>query len=77
MIDISIGLGTGKILAVLAGDAQHHQLAAGALSLEQVHCLGVSVAPRWTGEAIAQVLKRLITVIGRPAAYLKDGGSEL
>lgn len=77
MIDISIGLGTGKILAVLAVDAHHHQLAAGALSLEQVHCLGVSVAPSWTGEAIAQVLKRLITVMGRPAAYLKDGGSEL
>ncbi len=77
MIDISIGLGTGKILAVLAVDAHHHQLAAGALSLEQVHCIGVSVAPSWTGEAIAQVLKRLITVMGRPAAYLKDGGSEL
>ncbi len=76
-IDISIGLGTGKILAVLAVDAHHHQLAAGALSLPQVHCIGVSGAPSWTGEAIAQVLKRLITVMGRPAAYLKDGGSEL
>lgn len=77
MIDISIGLGTGKILAVLAVDAHHHQRAAGALSLSQVHCIGVSVAPSWTGAAIAEVLKRLITVMGRPAAYLKDGGSEL
>lgn len=77
MIDISIGLGTGKILAVLAVEAHHHHLAAGALSLPQVHCIGVSVAPSWTGEAIAEVLKRLITVMGRPAAYLKDGGSEL
>ena len=29
------------------------------------------------GEAIAGVLKRLIAQMGRPAAYLKDGGSEL
>ena len=77
MIDISIGLGTGKILAVLAFDAHHHQLAPGALSLEHVHCLGVSVAHSWTGETIADLLGRLIAVMGRPAAYLKDGGSDL
>ena len=76
MIDLSSGLGTGKILAVLAFDA-HHQLHPGALGLAQVHCLGVSVAASWTGEAIAEVLKRLIAVMGRPAAYLKDRGSEL
>ncbi len=77
MIDISIGLGTGKILAVLAVDAHHHQLVPSALSLDRVHCLGVSVADSWTGDAIAEVLKRLIAQMGRPAAYLKDGGSEL
>jgi len=77
MIDISIGLGSGKILAVLAVDAHHHQLADGALALQQVHCIGVCVAPSWTGDAIAEVLKRLIAQMGRPAAYLKDGGSEL
>src|SRR5882672_6442009 len=77
MIDISIGLGTGKILAVLACDAHHHQLAPGALSLQHMHCIGVCVADSWTGEAIAEVLKRLIAQMGRPAAYLKDGGSDL
>ena len=77
MIDISIGLGTGKLLAVLAFDAHHHQLAPGALSLEQVHCIGVGVAESWTGETIAKVLGRLIAVMGRPAAYLKDGGGDL
>jgi hypothetical protein len=77
MIDLSIGLGTGKMLAVLAFDAHHHQRHQGALSLAQVHCLGVSVAASWTGEAIAEVLKRLIAQMGRPAAYLKDRGSEL
>ena len=77
MIDISLGLGSGKILAVLALDAHHHQRAPGALSLHDVHCIAVSIADSWTGEAIAEVLKRLIAQMGRPAAYLKDGGSEL
>ena len=44
---------------------------------DHVHCIGVSVADSWTGEAIAELLKRLIAQMGRPAAYLKDGGSEL
>jgi hypothetical protein len=77
MLDLSIGLGTGKIVAVLAFDAQHHQHAPGALSLAQVHCIGVSVADAWTGETLAKLLDRLIAVMGRPAAYLKDGGSDL
>jgi hypothetical protein len=77
MIDISIGLGTGKILAVLAFEAHHHHLAPGALSLDRVHCIGVSVADAWTGDTIAELLGRLIAVMGRPVAYLKDGGSDL
>ncbi len=77
MIDLSIGLGSGKILAVLALDAQHHQLVPGAPSLAHVHCLAVSVADSWTGDTIAEVLKRLIATLGRPAAYLKDAGSDL
>jgi hypothetical protein len=77
MIDISIGLGSGKILAVLALDAHHHHLVDGAPSLDQVHCIAVSVADSWSGEAIAELLKRLIAQMGRPAGYLKDGGSEL
>jgi hypothetical protein len=77
MIDLSIGLGSGKILAVLALDAHPHPLVNGAPSLNHVHCIAVSVADSWTGEAIAAVLKRLIAQIGRPAASLKDCGSEL
>src|SRR6266850_1753665 len=77
MIDVSIGLGSGKILAVLAIDAHHHQLLGAASALEHVHCIGVSVGESWTGEAIADVLDRLIAQMGRPAAYLKDGGSEV
>ena len=77
MIDISIGLGSGKIVAVLALDAHHHQLVSGAPALRHVHCIGVAVADSWTGETIAELLKRLIAQMGRPAAYLKDNGSEL
>ena len=77
MIDLSIALGSGKILAVLALDAHHHDLFDGALSLAHTHCIAVSVADSWTGDAIAEVLKRLIAQMGRPAAYLKDAGSEL
>ena len=77
MIDVSIGLGSGKIVAVLAIDAHHHQLLGAASALEHVHCIGVSVGESWTGEAIADVLDRLIAQMGRPAAYLKDGGSDL
>ncbi len=77
MIDISIGLGTGKMLAVLAFDTHHHEFAPGALSLDRVHCIGVCVADSWAGETIAQLLGRLIAQMGRPAADLKDGGSDL
>jgi hypothetical protein len=77
MLDIRIGLGTGKMLAVLAFDAQHHQRPPGALSLAHVHCMGVGVAEAWTGETIAELLGRLIAQMGRPVAYLKDGGSDL
>ncbi len=52
MLDIRIGLGSGKIVAVLALDAQHHHLLQAAPSLDQVRCLAVSVAESWTGEAI-------------------------
>src|SRR2546425_6237112 len=77
LIDISIGLGSGKILAVLAFDAHHHQRASGAPALHHVHCIGVAVADAWTGERIAALLGRLIATMGRPAASLKDSGSDL
>src|SRR5712691_9269227 len=77
LLDLSIGLGTGKMLAVLACDAHDHHLTPGALSLDRVHCIGGAVADSWTGESIAELLGRLIAQMGRPAAYLKDGGSDL
>jgi hypothetical protein len=77
MIDMSIGLGTGKILTVLALNARHHQLSLSAPGLQDVHCMAVAVADSWTGDSIAAFLARLIASAGRPAAYLKDGGTDL
>ncbi len=77
MIDTSIGLGSGKILAVLALDAQHHGLNEGAPTLGQVKCIAVSVASSWTGEAIADFLQPVIAGTATPLAYLKDGGTDL
>lgn len=77
MIDMSIGLGTGKILTVLALNAHHHQLSPSAPGFQDVHCMAVSVADSWTGDSIAAFLARLIASAGRPAAYLKDGGTDL
>ena len=77
IIDSSMGLGCGKMLTVLALDAPHHHLESGAPTLHHVRCLGGAVAASWDGETIADFLKRLIATLGRPAAYLKDNGSDL
>jgi hypothetical protein len=77
LVDISIGLGAGKILTVLALDAQHHRMESGAPTLKNVHCVGVAVATSWTGVNIANFFKKIIGTLGRPIAYLKDGGSDL
>jgi len=77
MLDISIGAGAGKMLAVLALPTHHHAVHEGAPTMKQVTCLAVAVAPTWPGDAIAEFLQRVIAVTGRPAAYLKDGGTNL
>ena len=77
VLDTSIALGDGKILAVLAVNLHHYLVSCRAPRLAQVTCLAVCVAPSWTGERIADVLANLIAVTGCPAAYLKDGGSDL
>jgi hypothetical protein len=77
VIDTSIALSAGKILGVLALNAGHYQHPAGAPSLQSVQCVAVAVGLSWNGDAIAAFLQRVIAVLGRPAGFLKDGGSEL
>lgn len=76
MIDISLGLGSGKMLAVLAFDAPHHQRESKAPTLRQGHCIGVAVATSWNGETIADFLTQRIATMARPAAALQDNGSD-
>jgi hypothetical protein len=73
----SSALGPGKIVAVFARDAPQHPLSDAAPSLPQGRWLAVSVAPAWTGATRAEVLRRRIAGMGRPAAYLKDGARDL
>ena len=77
LLDISIGLGQGKILTCLALDPRHHGVVADAPSLKHVHCLAVAVADTWNGETIAALLREVIARFGPPVAYLKDGGTDL
>lgn len=77
IIDISIGLSAAKILGVLFLNANHHASNEGAPTLQNIICAAVAVAESWTGEAIADFLQKVIAVMGKPAAYLKDGGTEL
>lgn len=77
MIDASIALGSGKILAVLALRADYHRKKSKAPGLKDVRCLAVGVSASWTGEGIADFLGRLIKAVGRPVSLLKDGGKDL
>ncbi|MCP4343189.1 MAG: hypothetical protein GY799_31030, partial [Desulfobulbaceae bacterium] len=78
ILDASIGLGKGKIMTVLALDANHYLHNPGAApALQHVKCVAVCVADTWTGETIAELLEKDIIQIGVPLAYLKDGGTDL
>jgi hypothetical protein len=77
IIDTSIGLGAGKILAVLELKVNHHKTNERAPTLKNINCVAVSVSRSWTGEAIADFLQKIIKVTGTPVAYLKDGGTDL
>jgi hypothetical protein len=77
IIDESIGLGTGKILTVLELNINHHGTHEGPPTLKDVNCVAVSVAPSWTGESIADFLQQVIQITGKPASFLKDGGTNL
>jgi hypothetical protein len=77
MVDASIGLGAGKILAVLAVKADHYSVKGSAPSLKDVHCIAVGVAASWTGEAIAEFLLKSVKAVVRIHLPLeKRGGNK-
>jgi len=77
MIDTSIALGAGKIIAVLELKIDHYKHNEGAPTLKNINCVAIAVAKSWTGESIANFLQQVIEITGKPAAYLKDGGRDL
>ncbi len=78
ILDASIGLGKGKIMTLLALDANHYRHNPGvAPALQHVQCVAVCVADTWTGESIETLLEKVISQIGMPLAFIKDGGSDL
>ncbi|WP_193787649.1 hypothetical protein [Desulfobacula toluolica] len=77
IIDTSIALGVGKILAVLELNINHHATNESAPALKNINCVAISVASSWTGKSIADFLQQVIHITGKPAAYLKDGGLDL
>ena len=77
IIDESIGLGVGKILTVLELRIDHHNRHKGPPTLGDVNCVAISVSPSWTGESIADFLQQVIHTTGKPASFLKDGGTNL
>jgi hypothetical protein len=77
MLDTTIGLASGKILAVLAFPANFFAKNNRAPTLDDVHVVGIAVAKSWTGENISEFLKEIISVIGYPIAFIKDGGLDL
>ncbi len=77
IMDISIGLGAGKILTLLAVKADHYASNEGAPTLKDVFCVAVRVSVSWKGEDVARFLSEAIDAVGRPLGILKDGGTEL
>ena len=77
ILDTSIGLGSGKILCVLFVEARHFFWNPGAIKLQDLFCVGVSVSDSWTGEKIASFLNKIFKVVGEPLSYIKDGGCDL
>ena len=78
LIDLSIGLGSGKILSVLALDLKHYQEHNHAPKLQNVICIATSVAATWTGETIMEFLNKVVASVGgAPCAFIKDGGTDL
>jgi hypothetical protein len=77
VIDESIGHGSGKMLLVLRIRADHYKSSQGFPKMTDVHVVGVGVSPSWTGDLVADFLRKIIAVSGRPSAYILDGGNNL
>lgn len=77
LIDLSIALGSAKILTIIAINLRHHAEHDGAPTLLDYQCVAVAVRESWNGLSEAAFMERVIEVTGRPGAMLVDGGTDL
>ncbi|MBK7003006.1 MAG: hypothetical protein IPH35_24690 [Rhodoferax sp.] len=57
---------------------RHHEQNEYAPGLADVQCVATAVEESWNGETIAEFLRKVFAKVGfLPAAFLKDGGTDL
>jgi hypothetical protein len=77
IMDCSIDIGVQKALVVLRVNLDALCERQGALTLEDVQCIGIQIGPIWNGETVKKALRGIFKKAGKPAAILKDGGTDL
>lgn len=76
IIDHTIQVGTKKAFVVLKAPV-HALKTPGALTLNDVDVLSITVRERWNGEAVCEVLHALFSAVGTPLQVVADGGPDL
>lgn len=76
IIDHTIQVGTKKAFVVLKAPV-HALKSPGALTLNDVDVLSITVRDRWNGEAVHEVLHALFSAVGAPLQVVADGGPDL
>jgi len=71
LIDCSICIGSHKIFLVLAIDRDHYFRNGAAPTLQDVHCVGIATAETWTGDNVADFLKKSWIRWARPRPLLR------
>jgi hypothetical protein len=76
IIDHTIQVGTKKAFVVLKAPVDALK-SPGALTLNDVAVLSITVRDRWNGEAVHEVLHALFSTVGAPIQVVADGGPDL
>ena len=77
IIDCSIDVGVQKALVALRVRLDALAKRGNAITLTDVECIGVKIGSHWNGETVQDALDVFFEQSGRPAAILKDGGTDL
>lgn len=77
IVDCSIDVGVRKALLVLRVKLDALARRGGAVNFQDVQCIGLKIAVNWNGQSVADALKDIFGKAGKPAAILKDQGTDL